>query len=276
MTYNPNYLDNQLTIAVSGAIDIKLLPHLLPVKFGNAFLLQYILNERGVGDDLHLLPLGFVVGVISLIVVLHSSAMGYLFRSFPVLCNYDPTKVDRVRLLAQWINNSLCVAQVVLVTFIWSYCVWNYNTVVYTEEEKDVNKNFVKRRIFEFSLVISSILFVCSIIAVTAVSFLYCVHKKQKKRQGYKSDFHQQLPPPANNLINLGLANTLLGQYIGIDDKEVGQFVLLQDFSMYVGSITIFMTILDTIISLSLYVAMMDGQLDISEVNVIKIIHIIR
>ena len=65
MTYNPNYLDNQLTIAVSGAIDIKLLPHLLPVKFGNAFLLQYILNERGVGDDLHLLPLGFVVGVIS-------------------------------------------------------------------------------------------------------------------------------------------------------------------------------------------------------------------
>merc|ERR1712227_931288 len=75
------------------------------------------------------------------------------------------------------------------------------------------------------------------------------------------------------DLINLGLANTLLGQYIGIDDKEVGQFVLLQDFSMYVGSITIFMTILDTIISLSLYVAMRDGQLDIP---VIKIIHVMR
>ena len=145
--------------------------------------------------------------------------------------------------------------------------------MVYTEVGKDVSKkkNYVKK-----SLVISTILFVCSIIAVTAVSFLYCVHKKQKKRQGYKSDFHQQLPPPANNLINLWLANTLWGQYIGIDDKEVGQFVLLQDFSMYVGSITIFMTILDTIISLSLYVAMMDGQLDISEIKVIKIIHILR
>merc|ERR1719226_303628 len=42
------------------------------------------------------------------------------------------------------------------------------------------------------------------------------------------------------------------------------------------GPITIFMTILDTIISLSLFVAMMDGQLDISEIKVIKIIHIIR
>ena len=71
--------------------------------------------------------------------VLHSSAMGYLCRrrSFPVLCNYDPTKVDRVRLLAQWINSSLCVAQVVLVTFILSYCL--LKTVVYTEEQKENN-----------------------------------------------------------------------------------------------------------------------------------------
>ena len=92
-----NYPDHQLTIAVSGVIDTKLLPHLSPVKFGNAFLLKYILNERRVGDDLHL--------------VLHSSAMGYLFRSFPVLCNYDPNKVD----------SSLCAAKLVLVTFIWSY-----------------------------------------------------------------------------------------------------------------------------------------------------------
>ena len=43
--------------------------------------------------------------------------------------------------------------------------------MVYTEEEKDVgkNKNYVKKRIYEFSLVISTILFVCSIISVTAV-----------------------------------------------------------------------------------------------------------
>ena len=63
------------------------------------------------------------------------------------------------------------VATLVLVTFIWSYCVWKYYTMVYTEEEKDVgkNKNYVKKRIYEFSLVISTILFVCSIISVTAV-----------------------------------------------------------------------------------------------------------
>jgi len=203
-------------------------------------------------------------------------AMGYLFKSFPVLFSYDPEKVRKVRLLAQWINNILCVAQVLLVTFICFYCAWHYNSVAYSKEEiTTMKKHYVKKRIFEFSLVVSTILFICSLIAVFAVSFLYFRHMKLKNRDMYKTDVYQ-LPPPANNLINLGLANTLLGQYIGIDDEDVGEYVLLQDISMYVGSITIFMTILDTIISLSLYVAMRDGQLDIPEIKVIKIIHVMR
>ena len=60
---------------------LLLLPHMLPLKFGNALLLQFIVNKSE-DDSIGLLTMGFIVGMISLIIVLHSSLMGYIFKSF--------------------------------------------------------------------------------------------------------------------------------------------------------------------------------------------------
>ena len=54
---------------------------MLPLKFGNALLLQFIVNKSE-DDSIGLLTMGFIVGMISLIIVLHSSLMGYIFKSF--------------------------------------------------------------------------------------------------------------------------------------------------------------------------------------------------
>ena len=43
--------------------EITLLPPLLPLKFGNGFLLQYIVNYPGVDDKFFMLELGLITGM---------------------------------------------------------------------------------------------------------------------------------------------------------------------------------------------------------------------
>ena len=56
----------------------------------------------------------------------------------------------------------------------------------------------------------------------------------------------------------------------------MGDEVLLQDLSLWIGVITMLMTMLDTIVTVSLHIAMRDGRLDDKEVKFIKTVHYIR
>ena len=56
----------------------------------------------------------------------------------------------------------------------------------------------------------------------------------------------------------------------------MGDKVLLHDLSLWIGVITMLMTMLDTIVTVSLHIAMRDGRLDDKEVKFIKTVHYIR
>ena len=257
--------------------ELKLLPQLLPMKLGNALLLQYILHQAD-RDNLGLLPLGFAVGITTLMISLHSAAMDYIFKSFGHVFKFNKEKVRKIRVIAHWINNFLCVVQVVLVNIMFIFCVTYFNSVTYKDEK---SKYFVIKRIFMLSFLVSMMTFGCTIIAIGAAVFLYCLHNTLVKAnlvdEKEKVDIRSSnLPPPASYVIDIGLANVLLGLYIGIDESLVGSKVLLQDLSLWIGVITMLMTMLDTIVNVSLHIAMRDGRLDDKEVKFIRTIHYIR
>ena len=152
--------------------ELKLLPQLLPMKLGNALLLQYILHQAD-RDNLGLLPPGFAVGITSLVISLHSAAMDYIFKSFGHVFKFNKEKVRRIRTIAHWINNFLCLIQVVLVNILFIYCLTYYNSVSYDDER---SKYFVIKRIFMLSFLVSMMTFGCTIIAIGAAVFLYCRH----------------------------------------------------------------------------------------------------
>ena len=257
--------------------ELKLLPQLLPMKLGNALLLQYILHQAD-RDNLGLLPQGFAVGITSLVISLHSAAMDYIFKSFGHVFKFNKEKVRKIRTIAHWINNFLCLIQVVLVNILFIYCLTYYNSVSYDDES---SKYFVIKRIFMLSFLVSMMTFGCTIIAIGAAVFLYCLHNTLVKAKlvvkKERVDIRESnLPPPASYVIDIGLANVLLGLYIGIDESLVGDKVLLHDLSLWIGVITMLMTMLDTIVTVSLHIAMRDGRLDDKEVKFIKTVHYIR
>ena len=257
--------------------ELKLLPQLLPMKLGNALLLQYILHQSD-RDNLGLLPLGFAIGITSLVISLFSAAMGYIFKSFGHVFKFNREKVKKIRRIAHWVNNVFCLIQVVLVNIMFVFCVTNYTSVSFDDEK---SRYFVIKRIFMLSFLVSMMTFVCSVVAIGAAVFLYCLHSTLEKAnlvvKKEKVDIGEfNLPPPASYVIDIGLANVLLGLYIGMDETLVGDNVLLQDLSLWIGVITMLMTMLDTIITVSLHVAMRDGMLDVKELGFIKMIHLIR
>lgn len=67
-----------------------------------------------------------------------------------------------------------------------------------------------------------------------------------------------------------------MGLYIGIDESLAGDDVLLQDLSLWIGVITMLMTMLDTSVTVSLHIAMRDRRLDNKEVKFIKTVNYIR
>ena len=178
--------------------ELKLLPQLLPMKLGNALLLQYILHQSD-RDNLGLLPLGFAVGITSLVISIHSAAMDYIFKSFGHVFRFHKEKVRKVRAIANWVNNFLCLVQVVLVNILFIFCVTYYNSVSYDDEK---SKYFVIKRVFMLSFLVSMMTFGCTIIAIGAAVFLYCLHNTLVKAnlvvKKEEVDIRESnLPPPA-------------------------------------------------------------------------------
>ena len=163
--------------------ELCLLPQLLPNKLGNALLLQFIVNSNTgeQSDKLGILVLGFAIGISSLAITLHSATMGFIFKSFTVLFNFKPQRVRNVRKLAHWINNFLCLSQVIMVNVLFLMCMYYNDKVVYEKNAEGAENYFVKKQIFMLCEVVSTMVFGCTLIAAVAVIFLYCLHSRFKK-----------------------------------------------------------------------------------------------
>ena len=251
--------------------EITLLPPLLPLKFGNGFLLQYIVNYPGVDDKFFLLEVGLITGMTSLALVLLATMVKYLLKTAPSVLDF---KKERVNILGRWVqrlNIVVAVVQVLLLVILFIYSVSIFNKV---EHEDKGSPHYVKKRIYMFSLVVSLIMFISALVGATLM-ILLTFHKPQPSTNSSTPP----LPHPAYSLLPLGLANAMLGLYIGIpgdDDKIVGQKVILLDLCLYIGSVTIFLTVLESIIKVALTVALRDGILDLEEAKLLKYTHMAR
>ena len=126
------------------------------------------------------------------------------------------------------------------------------------------------------SFVVSSMLFGCAIVAVLMVLFLYCLHNQLARTFIATKITSARLPPPSNYVIDIGLANVLLALYIGINEDMVGPDVMLHDLALWVGVLTMCMVMLDTIMTLALYIALSDGKLQLGEYTFLQIMHFFR
>ena len=256
--------------------ELKLLPHLLPTKLGNVLLLQFIINEEN-HDKIGLRYIGFAIGLVTLAICLNASTMGFIFKSFTELFSYKPDQVRRVRKLAHYTNNTLCCVQIICTNLMFVYCLSYFRDVDYEDEN---SKFYVVRRIFILSFYVSAMAFVATALAIAASVYLYCIHKPIMKNlfnvKDEKFEAFRHLPPTSSYVIEIDLANVLLGIYIGIDEKLVGDSVHLRELALWVGVITMLMVMLDTIITLTLFITMRDGRLDLVEMKFFKVIHLLR
>merc|ERR1712098_907318 len=126
--------------------------------------------------------------------------------------------------------------------------------------DDDGDDFFIVRRIYMLSFVVSAMLFGCAIVAVLMVLFLYCLHNQLARTVIATKITSARLPPPSNYVIDIGLANVLLALYIGINEDMVGANVMLHDLALWVGVLTMCMVMLDTIMTLALYIALSDGK----------------
>jgi len=251
--------------------EITLLPPLLPLKFGNGFLLQYIVNYPGVDDKFYLLEVGMITGMTSLALVLLATMVKYLIKTAPSVLDL---KQERVKILARWVqklNILVAVVQVLLLIILFIYSVSIFNQVNYEDKESPY---YVKKRIYMFSLVVSLIMFISALVGATLM-LLLAFHKPKPVANLSTST----LPHPAYSLLPLGLANAMLGLYIGIpgdDNSMVGQKVILLDLCLYIGTVTIFLTVMESIIKVALTIALRDGILDMEEAKLLKYTHMAR
>jgi len=132
-----------------------------------------------------------------------------------------------------------------------------------------------------FSLIVSSVMFGSLLVTFLITGFIYFRQSPGKSPPPYHMDPNNSshLPPPARSLLPLGLANALLGLYIGIpgDDVEVvGPSVFLLDLCLYIGTITILLTVLESVCRLVLMASLRDGVVDVEEEKVVRGLHIAR
>ena len=168
---------SELEKLINPVKELKLLPQLLPMKLGNALLLQYILHQSD-RDNLGLLPQGFAVGITSLVITDQPPLRrhGLHLQVIRSRLQVQQRKIRKIRTIAHWINNFLCLIQVVLVNIPFMYCLTYYNLVSYDDERSKFF--FVIKRIFMLSFLVSMMTFGCTIIiiAIGAAVFLYCLH----------------------------------------------------------------------------------------------------
>jgi len=253
--------------------EINLLPPLLPLKFGNGLLLQYIVNQPGVDDKLYLLEVGLVTGMTSLALVLLTTMVNYFLKSAVKVWQFKKEKVECLAGLATKLNHLVGLLQALLLIIIFVYSVSLYSVVDFDDQQSPY---YVKKRIYMFSLVVSFIMFISTLVAATLVLILTTHHFIPPSSSHAHSP---TLPHPAYSILPLGLANALLGLYIGIpgdDHSIVGPKVILLDLCLYIGTVTVFMTVLQSVIKVALTVALRDGHLDVKEATLLKYMHMVR
>ena len=241
---------------------IELIPPLLPMKLGNGLLLQYTVNTPGLDDKLYFLEIGFMVGITSLILVLVNVLLKYLVKSAPsFISDIKESELKRTARISQVFNVIMEVTQVCLIVFLFVYSLVMWGSIDFDDKQSD---NYVKKRVFYFSLIISSIMFISAILGAVGLSYLYC----RKPRDTSSNSPSKLTLPPAGSLLPLGLANALLGLYIAIpgDDSTVlGPEVYLLDLCLGIGALTVLMTVLLSLVHIWLRVALIDGKIDHGE-----------
>jgi len=248
-------------------IELNLLSPLLPLKYGNGFLLAYAVNQPGVDDKSYLLEVGLITGMTSLALVLLTTLVNYILKSAPSLLKSDKSKVEKLAYLAVHFNRLVMLLQVVLLLVIFFYTVSLYPNVDFHNEESPY---YVKERIYVFSLLISSIMFFSILVAGIVMLALYLHTPLPSSNSPKNVDL---LPHPASSVLPLGLANVLLGMYIGIpgDDRSlVGPKVFLLDLCLWIGAITVLMTVMVSVIRVAAAVALRDGHIDVQEATLLK------
>ena len=254
--------------------EVALLPPLLPLKFGNGLLLQYTVNQPGIDDRLGFLELGLATGLSSLALVLVSATTSYLFKSAPQVMEVSKEKRRDVAKLLKIFNMVVGGVQICLVILLFLYTASHYTIVDFEDSE---GEHYVKKRIFMFSFIVSSVMFGSIIVTFCIAGFIYFRQNPSKAPPSQVST--RKLPPPARSLLPLGLANALLGLYIGIpddDDLVVGPSVFLLDLCLYVGTITILLTVMESTGRVALMASMRDGILDAEEEKIVKGLHMAR
>ena len=250
--------------------EMNLLPPLLPLKFGNGLLLQYIVNQPGVDDKLYLLEVGLVTGMTSLALVLITTMFKYLLKAATKVCQFKKKRVERLSGLAKVTNNLVGVLQVLLLVILFIYSISIYSNVEFMDQGSPF---YVKKRIFMFSLVVSFIMFISALVGATLMIIL-ATHKPLPLPPITTTTTNSPtLPHPAYSILPLGLANAMLGLYIGIpgdDQSIIGPKVILLDLCLYIGTVTVFMTVLESVIKVALTVALRDGHLDMEEATLLK------
>ena len=171
-------------------LKIQFLPPLLPSKFSNGLLMQFIINPSSRDKLNFLLPFGFAIGCVSLAISVHRTAVVYVFKSFGSFLPYYPTRVKRVQTVAHAINNTLCVVQVVMAIVMFSYCVYWKDGVTY-DPVNQAKSNYVMKRIWMLSFVISGIAVTCTILTAVAATtiFIFLKFKEKEVDSDYGSKF---------------------------------------------------------------------------------------
>ena len=245
------------------------------MKFGNGLLLQYTVNQPGLDDRLGLLEVGLAIGLSSFALLLVSASSSYLFKYAPKVLQVSEEKRKTAARVLNLFNRVVCSIQICLLV-LFSITLSHYKEADFIDSDSEY---YVKKRIFMFSLIVSSVMFGSLILIFLITGFIYFRQSPVKSPPPYQMDNSSHLPPPARSLLPLGLANALLGLYIGIpgDDVEVvGPSVFLLDLCLYIGTITILLTVLESVCRLVLMASLRDGVVDVEEEKVVRGLHIAR
>ena len=251
--------ENKAKVDQKVSKEVSLLPPLLPLKFGNALLLQYTVNQS-TDDKLGLLEVGLATGLTSLALVLLTAVGSYGLKSAPLVLQLRESKRKVLTRILQVANAVVIVIQTGLLILLFLYTAAHYNTVDFHDK---TSNHFIKKRIYYFSFIISTAMFISALLTISLGAFLFL-----RKSPTVASCPTQQTPslPPARSFLPLGLANALLGLYVGLpEDQEVGKSVFLLELCLYVGTITILVTVLQSVARIVLLVALRDGVLDSGE-----------
>jgi len=259
--------DEQVMKTVTKRIEDELiqLPPLLPFKFGNGLLLQYISNTPGVDDKLGIMEVGLFIGLTSLglyfITVLFNYAKNYV-KNRTERGKKSSNLLNWVKMPIGYLNFFVLASQVILLVVMFIYCIFHYSSVNTNDR---TSENFVKESIYTFSLVIASIAFFSVVVGAVVILYL----KFKQPRFEPQVNLLRQITgetTPLMQLMPMGLANALINLYILKPSQDsIDTRVFLEDLALVQGTITILLETLSSVAKVAILVALRDGHLDADE-----------